>query len=242
MDPGLTIAAALVIGLVTSVHCVAMCGPIACSVGKAGQGETRTLLAYLGYHGGRLISYATIGAICGAIGQQPLRWVFSTPAVVLPWLLVALFLITALGLWKKMPRPRFVDRFVARVRFHSFKLSAGRGALAMGLLTPLLPCGPLYLLFGTALLSGSALRGAEFALAFGMGTVPLLWLSQQGFSRLRATMPALRFQQLQRGLAIIAALVMVWRLHDTLPTFTAPAATVPAEEVETEAELPSCCH
>jgi len=240
MDPGLTIAAALVIGLVTSVHCVAMCGPIACSVGKVGQGETRALIAYLGYHGGRLIAYSGIGAICGAIGQQPLRWIFDTPAVVLPWLLVALFLITALGLWKKIPRPRFIDRLVARVRFHSFKLSAGRGALAMGLLTPLLPCGPLYLLFGSTLLAGSALRGAEFALAFGMGTVPLLWLSQQGFSRLRAAMPALRFHQLQRSLAILAALVMIWRLHDTLPSFTAPEADLPAAKAE--AELPSCCH
>lgn len=240
MDPGLTIAAALVIGLVTSVHCVAMCGPIACSVGKAGQGETRTLVAYLGYHGGRLVAYSSIGAACGAIGQQPLRWIFNTPAVVLPWLLVVLFLVTALGLWKKMPRPRFVDRMVVRVRFHSFKLSAGRGAFMMGLLTPLLPCGPLYLLFGTTLLSGSAMRGAESALAFGMGTVPLLWISQQGFSKLRAAMPALRFQQLQRGLAVVAALVMIWRLHDTLPSFTAPETVNPAAEAE--AELPSCCH
>ena len=240
MDADLTIAAALALGLVTSFHCVAMCGPIACSVGKAGRGETRTLMAYLGYHGGRLIAYSTIGALCGAIGQQPLRWIFDTPAVVLPWLLILLFLVAALGLWKRIPRPQFVDRLVAKVRFHSFKLSAGKGALAMGLLTPLLPCGPLYLLFGATLLSGSALQGAEFALAFGMGTVPLLWLSQQGFSRLRAVMPALRFHQLQRGLAILAAVVMVWRLHDTLPSFTTPEATPP--NAEAEAELPSCCH
>lgn len=242
MEPGLTIAAALGLGLVTSVHCVAMCGPIACSVGKVGTGETRNLLAYLGYHGGRLIAYTSIGAICGAIGQQPLRWIFDTPAVVLPWLLVALFLITALGGWRKLPRPRLLDRWVAKARFLSFKLSTGRGALVMGLLTPLLPCGPLYLLFGATLLSGSALRGAEFALAFGMGTVPLLWLSQQGFSRLREVLPALRFTQLQRGLAIVATLVMLWRLEGTLPQLTAPEASEAAPTPTAEAELPSCCH
>ncbi|MEN8679790.1 MAG: sulfite exporter TauE/SafE family protein [Akkermansiaceae bacterium] len=240
MEPGLTIAAALVTGLVTSVHCVAMCGPLACSVGKVGKGETRNMMAYLGYHGGRLIAYSGIGALCGAIGQQPLRWIFNSPAVVLPWMLVILFLITALGLWKKLPRPRFVDRLVARARLRSFKLSAGRGALVMGLVTPLLPCGPLYLLFAATLLSGSALRGAEFALAFGMGTVPLLWVAQQGFSRLRETMPALRFTQLQRGLAIVATIVMIWRLQDTLPDFS--AAEPPSPSVEAEAELPSCCH
>ena len=239
MDSGLTIAAALVTGLVTSVHCVAMCGPLACSVGKVGQGEARNLMAYLGYHGGRLLAYSGIGAICGAIGEQPLKWIFNSPAVVLPWMLVALFLITALGLWKKLPRPAFVDRLVTRARFRSFKLSAGRGALVMGLATPLLPCGPLYLLFAATLLSGSPLRGAEFALAFGMGTVPLLWLAQQSFSRLRETMPALRFNQLQRGLAIIATIVMIWRLQDTLPNLGASPEPAAADA---EAELPSCCH
>ncbi|MGJ8696483.1 MAG: sulfite exporter TauE/SafE family protein [Verrucomicrobiaceae bacterium] len=240
MDSSLTVAAALITGLVTSVHCVAMCGPLACSVGHVGKGETRNLLAYLGYHFGRLIAYSSIGAICGGIGQQPLRWIFGSSAVVLPWFLVALFIITALGLWKKLPRPQWLDRIVARARFRSFKVSAGKGALIMGLATPLLPCGPLYLLFGATLLSGSPLRGAEFALAFGLGTVPLLWIAQQSFSRLREAMPALRFQQLQRGLAVIAALVMMWRLQDTLPTFSAHAAEpdTPAEE----SELPTCCH
>lgn len=241
MDSGLTTATALVTGLVTSVHCVAMCGPLACSAGKVGQGETRNLLAYLAYHGGRLIAYSGIGAICGAIGEQPLRWIFNTPAIVLPWMLVCLFLITALGLWKKLPRPHFIERFVARARMRSFKLSAGKGGLIMGLMTPLLPCGPLYLLFAATLLSGSALRGAEFALAFGMGTVPLLWIAQHSFSRLRKALPALRFHQLQRALAILATLVMVWRLHDTLPTFTSDMEE-PSLEVTTNPELPSCCH
>lgn len=239
MDSTFTVATALATGLVTSLHCVAMCGPIACSVGRAGRGEGRNLVAYTGYHFGRLIAYTVIGAVCGAIGEQPLRWIFNTPAVVLPWLLVLLFLITALGLWRKIPRPKFLDRLIARARFHSFKLSAGRGALVMGLLTPLLPCGPLYLLFAATLLSGSALRGAEFALAFGMGTVPLLWVAQHSFSRLREWLPALRFHQIQRSLAVIAVLVMVWRLHDTLPSFGASAAEPAVEANETG--LPDCC-
>lgn len=233
----MTVVAALATGLVTSVHCVAMCGPLACSVGQTNRGETRTTLSYLGYHFGRLVSYSSIGAICGALGEQPLRWIFNSPAVILPWLLVGIFLVTALGLWQRFPRPKELDRFVAKALLQSFKLSAGKGALVMGLATPLLPCGPLYLLFAACLLSGSPLAGAEFALAFGMGTIPLLWVAQHSFSRLRKAIPRLRFQQIQRGLALIAALVMMWRLHDTLPDFTSPPETVTSEP-----ELPSCCH
>ena len=97
MESSMTVVAALATGLVTSVHCVAMCGPLACSVSQANRGETRTTLSYLGYHFGRLISYTSIGAICGALGEQPLRWIFGSPAVVLPWLLVALFLVTGIS-------------------------------------------------------------------------------------------------------------------------------------------------
>ena len=237
MESSMTVVAALATGLVTSMHCVAMCGPLACSVGQANRGETKTTLSYLGYHIGRLISYTSIGAICGALGEQPLRWIFGSPAVVLPWLLVALFLITALGLWRKLPRPAWLNRFVGKARLRSLKLSAGKGATVMGLVTPLLPCGPLYLLFAACLLSGSPITGAEFALAFGMGTIPLLWAAQHSLSRLKRAIPQLRFQQVQRSLALVAALVMMWRLQDTLPSFGPSPDTATADP-----ELPSCCH
>lgn len=234
-----TITAALITGLVTSVHCVAMCGPLACSVARPGRGHTSAMLAAIGYHGGRLISYGAIGAMCGAIGQQPLKWVFGSPAVVFPWLLLGMFLITALGLWKRLPRPRWLGRVTARARMRSFRLSAGKGAMVIGLATPLLPCGPLYLLFAATLLSGSAVRGAEFAIAFGLGTVPLLWVAQHSLGRLREAIPAATFVHIQRSLAIIAALTMAYRLQDTLPNWAnPPAAAVPAAATD----LPSCCH
>ena len=53
MTESLTITAALVAGLVTSVHCVGMCGPIACSIGTMKGGETRRLYAATAYHGAR---------------------------------------------------------------------------------------------------------------------------------------------------------------------------------------------
>ena len=230
-----TITAALVAGLVTSLHCAGMCGPLACSVGSLGQGESNRQLAQILYHLGRLLSYGTIGALCGWLGQQPLRWVFGGPAVVLPWLLVAVFLVTAFGLWKELPRPPALDRLLARLRLRAFRLSANRGGLLLGLATPLLPCGPLYLLFGASLLTGSALRGAEFALAFGMGTIPLLWLAQQSLGRIRKVLPATQMLHLQRGLALVAALVMLWRLHDTVPFGQS------ANEAVAEDALPSCC-
>lgn len=235
----MTTVAALAAGLATSLHCAGMCGPIACGLGTLAKSEGERLTAASLYHGARLVSYGAIGAICGALGKQPLRWFFDSPASLLPWVMVAVLLLMALGLDKKVPRPAILNRFTARARFKACKLSAYGGATAMGLLTPFLPCGPLYLVFGAALLAGSAAKGAEFTLAFGLGTVPLLWLAQHQFHRIRAKLSPLAMGRLRRGLAFATALMLAWRLHGTIPPKLLGAEPEPAA---VEQKLPSCCH
>ncbi len=230
MDVIHTTLGALVVGLVTSVHCVGMCGPIACGLSAMPASESERMLAATSYHGARLTSYAIVGAICGAIGKQPLQWIFNSPAVILPWIMVLVFLVFAFGLEKRLPRPVALLRYASRLRFNTARLTPIRSGLALGFLTPLLPCGPLYLLFGAALLSGSGWRGAEFALAFGLGTVPLLWLAQTQLHRMKRRVSPLVMVKIQRGLALTAALVMMWRLQDTLPGLRNESA-----------DLPSCC-
>jgi len=235
-----TTIAALGFGLATSIHCVGMCGPLACGLGNLAKSEGERLTAATLYHGTRLFSYGLIGAVCGALGRQPLAWFFNSPAVLLPWVLVAVLLIMACGWDKKIPRPAILNRFAARLRFRSSRFSAYGAAAAMGLLTPFLPCGPLYLIFATSLLAGSAAMGAEFTLAFGLGTVPLLWLAHHQFHRIRGKLTPLAMARLRRGLALVTALMLVWRLHGTIPQSfhgKSPEETKPATE-----ELPSCCH
>lgn len=235
MDPINTSLAACAAGLVTSVHCLGMCGPLACGVAAGPATEGERVAAGATYHAARLFSYGMIGAVFATIGRKPLEWFFHSPMVLLPWVLAIVFLIFAFGWEKKLPRPRFLLILSTRLRWNVSRLAPVRRALAIGLLTPLLPCGPLYLLFGACLIAGSAAKGAEFALAFGLGTVPLLWLAQSRVSWLGRKLGPARLRTLQRGLALASALLIMWRLHDTLPLFTSPPA-------ETKSELPSCCH
>lgn len=235
MDAVHTTLGALVVGLVTSVHCVGMCGPIACGLAAMPASERERMLAATAYHGSRLTSYAVVGAICGAVGKQPLQWVFHSPVVIFPWILVAVFLTFAFSREKKLPKPAFLLKYAARYRFKTARMTPIRSGLALGFLTPLLPCGPLYLLFGASLLSGSGWRGAEFAFAFGLGTVPLLWLAQARLHRFINRVSPITMTRIQRGLALTAALVMMWRLHDTLPGFHDDSSSP-------KKELPSCCH
>ncbi len=230
---------ALAVGLATSLHCAGMCGPIACGVGTLAKSESERLTAASLYHASRLAAYAVIGAICGAVGREPLHFFFDSPAVLLPWALVVALLLLASGLDKKIPRPKILSRLTAGARLKASKLSSVGGASAMGLLTPFLPCGPLYAVFIALMASGSAARGAEAALAFGLGTVPLLWLAQHQFHRLRLKLTPVRLARLQRGLALVTAVVLAWRLHDTLPSWGREPTPAAQEEA---GELPSCCH
>jgi uncharacterized protein len=91
-----------------------------------------------------------------------------------------------------------------------------RAAGLLGIATPLLPCGPLYFLLSLALLSGSALRGAETLLAFGLGTVPLLWFAQANYHLIRVRLGPVWLARIQTAMALIIAAVLVWRLRGTL--------------------------
>lgn len=224
------------LGLATSLHCAGMCGPIACGLGTLAKTEGERLTATTLYHGTRMISYGLIGAVCGALGQQPLKRFFDSPAVLLPWVLVLVLLLMATGLDKKIPQPAFLKRFFVRSRFRAGGLSPYGAASTMGFLTPLLPCGPLYAVFFTALLTGSAAKGAEFTVAFGLGTVPLLWLAQSQFHKIRAMLTPLAMSRLRRGLALATALMLMWRLHGTIPP------RFYGGEEKDNGELPSCCH
>ncbi len=88
--------AAAVAGLVTSVHCVAMCGPLACAV--------RTKPAE--YHASRFIAYTIAGAFCGAVGQSVALLLQGSIAHFAPWSLAAVLLLVGLGLEKRIPQPR----------------------------------------------------------------------------------------------------------------------------------------
>lgn len=213
-------ATAFVAGLVTSLHCVGMCGPLACSVvplrGSAGQQSADAQIVSSIYHLARLAGYAAVGALAGALGRLPMAWLGGGVLQYLPWLLVVFFVAVALRWDRHLPHVPFLGNIYLRVHGWGRVRSPAAAAAALGLATPLLPCGPLYMVVALAMLAGSALRGVEFMLAFGLGTVPLLWLLQTNFHWIRSKLPPVWIARVQTGLALASAVVIAWRLRGTL--------------------------
>ena len=209
-------AAAFVAGLVTSLHCAAMCGPLSCAL-MPGRGE-RTDAATVStvYHVCRIVGYATLGALAGGIGRAPLLWLSQSALRWLPWALVLLFVGIALRWDRHLPKITALTRFSWKLHTWLRGRSRVQAAAALGLATPLLPCGPLYLIVALALLSGSSLRGVEVMLAFGLGTVPLLWLAQSQFQWVRQKLSPLWLGRMRVTFALSTALLIGWRLRATL--------------------------
>jgi sulfite exporter TauE/SafE len=183
--------AAAVAGLVTSIHCTAMCGPLACAVRAKP----------LEYHASRFIAYSLAGALCGAIGQSVALLLKGSVAHFAPWSLAVVLLVVGLGLEKRLPQPQWVARLMLRIRLDR----------SLGWLTPLLPCGPLWLMFGVAVVAGSWWRGAGLMAAFAVGTIPLYLLAQMQAVRLQGSLSPNALRWTQQSLALISATMLIWR-------------------------------
>lgn len=181
----LTLVTALLAGVLGSTHCLGMCGGIATALGSVpgGAGRSRQLLLY---HLGRIASYATAGAIAGALGAAAgfafaiSRWseilrLATAVMVVVIGLDIALS-GTSRGRWLKLPERWGAQlwRGVApRARF-SLPASPSARALVLGLLWGWLPCGLVYSVLLAAAVAGGGVSGAAIMIAFGLGTVPAM--------------------------------------------------------------------
>lgn len=174
IETSLDLGMLFVIGLLTSVHCIAMCGGINLTQSTmAVRGEAGVVSSNLAYNAGRVISYTVIGGIVGGIGSVisfsgALRGAVSIAAGVI----MILMALSMLGVFRPLRRlPMHLPSGLYRKLAGS---TAGRSSLVIGLLNGFMPCGPLQSMQIYALSSGSVLRGALSMLLFSLGTVPLM--------------------------------------------------------------------
>lgn len=171
-----------VIGLVTSVHCVAMCGGINLSqcIPRSGEavsqkGRFSALRPTFLYNLGRVVSYTAVGFLVGALGSVV---TFSNTLQGVLKLVAGVFMIimgiNMLGIfpWLRRLNPRMPRMFARKIDKEKSKNSS---PLIVGLLNGLMPCGPLQAMQIYALSTGNPFSGALSMFLFSLGTVPLMF-------------------------------------------------------------------
>jgi sulfite exporter TauE/SafE len=175
----------LVFGMVSSLHCVTMCGPLIAVASAPLQtasadkgGGFRPLMGWqVCYQVGRGITYVAIGLVLGFAGRMlstlfPARLFGGFIQIGVAALFIGLALFAVLR-GKTVTAPGGGSGFGRLIRKF---VTSGRasGMLVLGLLTGFLPCGVLYAAFARSLAADSATEGGLLMLAFWLGSAPLL--------------------------------------------------------------------
>ena len=176
-----------IVGLLTSVHCIAMCGGINLSqcipVVDDDDGKTpknKIILPSLLYNTGRVISYSVIGFLLGGMGmlltgggRMGIPLLLQGILKIIAGLFMVIMGIKMLG-WIPLLR-KFQIRFPQRLadKINKKRRRENR-PFFVGLLNGLMPCGPMQSMQIIALGSGNPVAGAAAMLMFSLGTVPLM--------------------------------------------------------------------
>lgn len=169
---GMGLGALFMVGLLTSLHCVAMCGGInlAQSAASAHAGR-RVSASNIQYNLGRLVSYTVVGGVVGAVGSV---FKLSNAAQAAIQLVAAIFMVLmALNLLDIGGLRSVVPTLPVGLRTKLMG-KGSRSSLYIGLLNGLMPCGPLQAMQLYALSTGSWHMGALSMFCFCLGTVPLM--------------------------------------------------------------------
>ncbi len=168
-----------IIGLITSLHCMAMCGGINLSVCiHYGTGNKDSRFSKLKpsamYNLGRIVSYTLVGGLVGALGSAVS---FSGRAKGIIAIASGIFMIVmGLNMLNIFPGLRRFNPRMPKILGRKVHGNAEKhGPLFVGLLNGLMPCGPLQAMQLYALGTGSFVTGAISMLLFSLGTVPLMF-------------------------------------------------------------------
>jgi len=189
-------------GLTGSLHCLGMCGAFPAALAARGI-RWDGLLAY---NGGRVFTYLFLGTMAGHVGDLLVDSGMLLPAQQgLARFLGAGMLVMGLGMalrWRMMDFPVpgvFADLMRGGLR---------RSSLLLGLVNGFLPCPLVYGMLLKAAATRSPLLGGGVLLAFGVGTLPAMFLVGQW----RRVLPSGVRLEMSRLPGVILAVLGGWTL------------------------------
>ncbi|WP_224487945.1 sulfite exporter TauE/SafE family protein [Robertkochia flava] len=168
----------LILGFLGSLHCAGMCGPIAFVLPLDRKDPLKRFIQLMGYHLGRISSYALIGLFFGLLGRGLfISGMQQRLSLVLGVLMIVAALVPVFSTFRggKLLTPFYMA--VSRVKGalgERLKDRSPKTLYTLGVLNGFLPCGLVYMALFGAVAMGDALSGSAYMALFGAGTIPLM--------------------------------------------------------------------
>ncbi|GAA0201319.1 sulfite exporter TauE/SafE family protein [Kangiella japonica] len=171
---------AFIMGLLGSAHCMGMCGGLTVAL-SSGCEPSRQATLSLVYQLFRVCSYAILGGIAGALGDVMSRWTDFPVLMIAASVLLIMMGLYLMGRWSLLTvlekQGGKLWKYVVPVQKKFLPIRNFSQAASIGLLWGLLPCGLVYSALAVSAASGSAINGVVTMLAFGLGTLPALYIT-----------------------------------------------------------------
>jgi uncharacterized protein len=200
---------AFALGLVGSLHCAGMCGPLALALPVVGNTRVSFTASRLLYNAGRLSTYCFIGVLFGLLGRS------LSLAGLQRWLSLGAGVLLLLGLIissrpaSKLPAWQTVA-FLKRAFGSLLRQRTLTSLFLLGTINGLLPCGLVYVAAAGATATGAILSAVTYMFLFGLGTLPVMLGLGLAGKRLQ-TMFRFRLQKLIPVSVAVLALLLVMR-------------------------------
>jgi sulfite exporter TauE/SafE len=168
---------ALIFGIISSLHCIGMCGPIAMMLPVSHNNPTKKVIQIMLYHLGRLTTYASLGFLFGILGKGLYLAGMQQQISITVGIFMIIIAIVPEKIFANYNFSRPVYRLISKLKTNlgsQFKRKSPDALFTIGLLNGLLPCGLVY----AALFGAIAMQNVGFSimymLLFGIGTIPLM--------------------------------------------------------------------
>lgn len=168
---------ALIFGLLSSFHCIGMCGPIAMMLPVDRSNPAKKVTQILSYHLGRISAYASIGFVFGLLGKGFFMAGMQQRLSIFIGVLMIVAIIIPEKTFAQYNFSKPVFRLISKVKQalgNQFKKKSYQSLFTIGLLNGFLPCGMVYVALFGAIAMQSISLGILYMVLFGLGTVPLM--------------------------------------------------------------------
>lgn len=204
---------AFVLGLSGSLHCVGMCGPIALALPLTARERLAMWVEVGVYHAGRISTYALLGFVFGLLGQGVALIGWQKNISIGLGVLILLGVIFSWSIEHQLVKIGWVKKGLARLKQQLGKylrMNTKSAVFRVGMLNGLLPCGLVYVALFGAVSTGHYLVGAGYMLAFGLGTIPLLFSLMIMQKRIPLSWKHV-LQKLSPLVLVVVAILLIYR-------------------------------
>lgn len=168
---------ALIFGLISSLHCIGMCGPIAMMLPVDRTNSVKKVSQIMMYHFGRLLAYASIGLVFGLVGKGFFLAGIQQKLSIFIGVAMIITILTPERVLANYNFSKPIYRLIAQIKTSlgkQFKNKSYQSLFTIGLLNGFLPCGMVYVALFGAIAMQSVPFGILYMLLFGLGTIPMM--------------------------------------------------------------------